>query len=115
MQRVREQAAKRRRGWQQMRPGTSGDGCRKWCQPVNELCKRGDIAQNNGAYYIHAGIDVARTVQRIETDNIGSIQMAGGQNKLFLFLAVDSSNLNKMLVDVTRPSSIDGDAPRHNS
>ena len=66
--------------------------------------------QHKGVHYIHSGIDVARAVKRIETDNIGSIQMAGGQNKLFLFLAVDSSNLKKALVDVTSPSTTDEDA-----
>ena len=64
--------------------------------------------QNKGCEYIHSGIDVARTVQRIETDNIRSIQMVGGQNKLFLLLAIDSSNLNTSSFDFMSQSATFG-------
>ena len=66
--------------------------------------------QNKGCAYIHSGIDVARTVQRIETDNIRSIQMVGGQNKLFLLLAIDSSNLNTASFDFMSQPATFGDA-----
>lgn len=93
-----------------MRWGTSDDGCQIWCRPVNELSERSVNEQNKGCAYIHSGIDVARTVQRIETDNIRSIQMVGGQNKLFLLLAIDSSNLNTASFDFMSQSATFGDA-----
>ena len=100
MRRERVRVAKRRQGLQQMLLGTGDDGCQRWYQPKNVLCKRGMIARNNGIKYIDSGIDIAGAVQRIEADNVHSIQMRGWENELFFLLAVDRSNLIAASLDV---------------
>lgn len=93
MRRARVRVAKRRRGLQQMLLGTGDDGCQRWYQPKSVSCKRGMIVRNDGIKYIDSCIDVAGAVQRIEADNVHSIQMCGRENELFFLLAVDRSNL----------------------